>query len=151
MRSFLGVPVRVGEAVFGNLYLTEKRTGGEFTPADVEVAQALAAVAGLAIENARLAGADRAPRTGGGQAGTEMTTALLSGSEPDEVLRSVARRLTDLAPARPLRVLAPSLDDDETLIIVAADGGGRSTTWRACASRSGTYVGSTPRRPASSG
>jgi GAF domain-containing protein len=55
MRSFLGVPVRVRDAVFGNLYLTEKRTGGRFSPADVEVAEALAAVAGLAIENARLA------------------------------------------------------------------------------------------------
>jgi GAF domain-containing protein len=35
MHSFLGVPVRVGDAVFGNLYLTEKSTGGPFTPADV--------------------------------------------------------------------------------------------------------------------
>ena len=34
MRSFLGVPVRVRDRVFGNLYLTEKRGGGEFTEDD---------------------------------------------------------------------------------------------------------------------
>src|SRR3712207_8806093 len=47
MRSFLGVPVCVADSVFGNLYLTEKRGGGPFTDADVEVTQSLAAVAGL--------------------------------------------------------------------------------------------------------
>ena len=83
MRSFLGVPVRVGDSVFGNLYLTEKRTADAFTDADVEVAQALAAVAGLAIENARLA--ERAEtRRRWGQAATEMATALLSGADPDD-------------------------------------------------------------------
>ena len=54
MRSFLGVPVRVQDRVFGNLYLTEKRGGGEFTATDEEIAIALAAAAGAAIENARL-------------------------------------------------------------------------------------------------
>jgi signal transduction histidine kinase len=54
MRSFLGVPVRIQDRVFGNLYLTEKRGGGDFTAADEEIAIALAAAAGVAIENARL-------------------------------------------------------------------------------------------------
>ena len=54
MRSFLGVPVRVQDRVFGNLYLTEKRGGGDFTAGDEEIAMALAAAAGVAIENARL-------------------------------------------------------------------------------------------------
>jgi GAF domain-containing protein len=54
MRSFLGVPLRVREAVFGNLYLTEKRGGGEFTQRDQELVVALAAAAGIAIENSRL-------------------------------------------------------------------------------------------------
>jgi signal transduction histidine kinase len=54
MRSFLGVPVRVQDRVFGNLYLTEKRGGRDFTAADEEIAIALAAAAGVAIENARL-------------------------------------------------------------------------------------------------
>jgi len=54
MKSFLGLPVRVRGSVFGNLYLTEKRDGGEFTAEDEELVAALAAAAGLAIENARL-------------------------------------------------------------------------------------------------
>ena len=121
MQSFLGVPVRVGSAVFGNLYLTEKNTGGPFTPADAEVAQALAAVAGMAIENARLA--ERAEnRRKWGQAATEMATALLSGADPEQVLRAVSTRVSALTNADMAGVLAPSLDDDETMTIVAAVG-----------------------------
>ncbi|MGK2950721.1 MAG: GAF domain-containing protein [Acidimicrobiales bacterium] len=54
MTSFLGVPLRVRDTVFGNLYLTDKAGGGEFTDADEELAVGLAAAAGVAIENARL-------------------------------------------------------------------------------------------------
>ncbi|MSZ89018.1 MAG: GAF domain-containing protein [Actinobacteria bacterium] len=54
MESFLGVPIRVRGQVFGNLYLTEKTNGSEFTDADLEFAEALASVAGVAVENARL-------------------------------------------------------------------------------------------------
>ncbi|HYB48903.1 MAG TPA: GAF domain-containing protein [Streptosporangiaceae bacterium] len=54
MRSFLGVPVRLRDEVFGNLYLTNKRGGGQFTEDDEAVLVALGAAAGVAIENARL-------------------------------------------------------------------------------------------------
>ena len=54
MQSFLGVPIRVRGAVFGNLYLTDKRTAGAFTGADEELVIGLATAAGVAIENARL-------------------------------------------------------------------------------------------------
>jgi signal transduction histidine kinase len=54
MTSFLGVPIRVRGRVFGNLYLTEKTNGTEFTDADLEFAEAVASVAGVAVENARL-------------------------------------------------------------------------------------------------
>jgi signal transduction histidine kinase len=54
MRSFLGVPIRVRDVVFGNLYLTDKSTGDMFTSADEELVTGLAAAAGVAIENARL-------------------------------------------------------------------------------------------------
>jgi signal transduction histidine kinase len=54
MRSFLGVPIRVRDDVFGNLYLTDKTTGEEFTDEDEELVVGLAAAAGVAIENARL-------------------------------------------------------------------------------------------------
>ncbi|KAA1417810.1 GAF domain-containing protein [Nocardioides humilatus] len=54
MHSFLGVPVRIRDRVFGNLYLTEKRDGTDFTAEDEEIVIALAAAAGVTIENARL-------------------------------------------------------------------------------------------------
>jgi signal transduction histidine kinase len=54
MRSFLGVPIRLRHEVFGNLYLTDKTTAAVFTDADEELVVALAAAAGVAIENARL-------------------------------------------------------------------------------------------------
>jgi signal transduction histidine kinase len=54
MRSFLGVPVTVRGEVFGNLYLTDKTTAKVFSDVDEELVVALAAAAGVAIENARL-------------------------------------------------------------------------------------------------
>ncbi|HUR22955.1 MAG TPA: GAF domain-containing protein [Acidimicrobiales bacterium] len=54
MKSFLGVPVRVRDLVFGNLYLTDKTTAEVFTDIDEELVVGLAAAAGVAIENARL-------------------------------------------------------------------------------------------------
>ena len=60
MSSFLGVPVRIRDKVFGNLYLTEKAGGGDFTDDDETIVIALAAAAGVAIENARLLRGGRA-------------------------------------------------------------------------------------------
>jgi signal transduction histidine kinase len=54
MTSFLGVPVRIRDRVFGNLYLTEKAGGVDFSEEDERIVVALAAAAGVAIENARL-------------------------------------------------------------------------------------------------
>ena len=54
MRSFLGVPVKIGDRIFGNLYLTEKQGADEFSEADKELISALASAAGIAVENARL-------------------------------------------------------------------------------------------------
>jgi two-component system, NarL family, sensor histidine kinase DevS len=54
MHSFLGVPVRIRDRVFGNLYLTDKRGAGDFTSEDEHAVVALAATAAVAIENARL-------------------------------------------------------------------------------------------------
>jgi signal transduction histidine kinase len=56
MRSFLGVPIRVRDEVFGNLYLTDKSTAEVFTDIDEEMVVGLAGAAGVAIENARLHG-----------------------------------------------------------------------------------------------
>jgi signal transduction histidine kinase len=54
MHSFLGVPIRVRDEVFGNLYLTDKTSAEVFTDVDEELVVGLAAAAGVAIENARL-------------------------------------------------------------------------------------------------
>jgi nitrate/nitrite-specific signal transduction histidine kinase len=54
MRSFLGVPVRVGDEIFGNLYLCEKRDAKEFSAEDEALIVSLAAMAAIAIDNARL-------------------------------------------------------------------------------------------------
>ena len=54
MTSFLGVPILVRDEVFGNLYLTDKRSAEVFTDVDEELVVGLAGAAGVAIENARL-------------------------------------------------------------------------------------------------
>ncbi|RSM80997.1 histidine kinase [Amycolatopsis sp. WAC 01375] len=94
MRSFLGVPIRVRDEVFGNLYLTEKRGEG-FTDDDEVVVQALAAAAGIAIENAHLY--ERARIRQQWQAATsEVTTELLGGTDPVDALNLIAGRALEL-------------------------------------------------------
>jgi two-component system, NarL family, sensor histidine kinase DevS len=78
MTGFLGVPVRIGEEVFGNLYLTERSGGGEFTAEDEELAITLAAAAGAAIANARQFAESEQRRRWLDAAG-ELTLLLLSG------------------------------------------------------------------------
>jgi len=118
---FLVVPVHVGGAVFGNLYLTQKRSGAPFTAADVEVVQALAVVAGLAVGNARMAERAEKGRTWL-QAGSEVATALLSGADPDDVLHNLTVRVSELTGADLTGVLVPTPDDDSGLTITAAAG-----------------------------
>ena len=54
MQSFLGVPIRIGDEVFGNLYLCEKRSADEFSDEDEILVESLAAIAAVAVENSRL-------------------------------------------------------------------------------------------------
>jgi len=54
MTSFLGVPLRIRDEVYGNLYLADKVGWSEFTNDDVALVEALSMAAGIAIENARL-------------------------------------------------------------------------------------------------
>jgi len=122
MRGFLGVPVRVRDEVFGNLYLTGKRGGGGFTEDDEAVLIALGAAAGVAIENARLYDAARRQQRWI-QASAEVTTRLLSGSEPGEVLADVTRRALELSGAD-LAVLALPDEEGRRLTISYADGDG---------------------------
>jgi len=80
MGSFLGVPVRIGDEIFGNLYLTEHAEGGEFTADDEELAVALAATAGAAIANARRF-AESEQRRRWLDASTRLTPLLLAESQ----------------------------------------------------------------------
>jgi len=122
MGSFLGVPVRVRDEVFGNLYLTGKRGGGEFTEDDEAVLVALGAAAGVAIENARLYEAGRRQQLWV-EASADVTTRLLSGSEPEKVLADVTRQVLELSGAD-LAVLALPDDEERRLTIAHAEGDG---------------------------
>jgi signal transduction histidine kinase len=122
MDSFLGVPVRVRDEVFGNLYLTGKRSGGEFTEDDEAVLVALGAAAGVAIENARLYEAARRQQLWI-QASAEVTTRLLSGSEPGEALADVTRQALELSGAD-LALLALPDDEGLRLTVAQAEGDG---------------------------
>ncbi|MFI6943987.1 GAF domain-containing sensor histidine kinase [Streptomyces sp. NPDC050418] len=96
MRSFLGVPIRVGGEVFGNLYLTEKRGGDRFSVYDLHMVKVLATEAGIQIGNARLYEATR-QRERWIDGSVAVTTALLSGADADESLTVVAEQARKLA------------------------------------------------------
>jgi signal transduction histidine kinase len=121
MRGFLGVPVRVRDEVFGNLYLTNKR-GGEFTEDDEAVLVALGAAAGVAVENARLYDAARRQQRWI-QASAEVTTRLLSGSEPAEVLAGITRQVRELSGAD-LAMLALPGEEGRGMTVTYAEGDG---------------------------
>ncbi|MGW4209284.1 GAF domain-containing protein [Lentzea sp. NPDC004789] len=98
MHSFLGVPVRVRDEVFGNLYMTEKTDGGDFTPDDEVVLAALAAAAGVAVENARLFERSRM-RERWLEATAEINAQLLAGATAQDALQLIAQRAVELASA----------------------------------------------------
>jgi signal transduction histidine kinase len=104
MRSFLGVPVRIRDEVYGNLYLTEKQDGGQFDEEDEAVVTALAAAAGVAIENARLYEEARR-RQRWLQASAEVSRRLLSGADSGGVLDLVIQEVLEMCGAD-LAVLA---------------------------------------------
>jgi signal transduction histidine kinase len=104
MHSFLGVPIRIRDQVFGNLYLAEKKGAAQFTDDDEEITIALAAAAGVAIENARLyALAQRRQRWLSATA--EIITMLSGDASTAEALALVARRTREVAEAALVAVL----------------------------------------------
>ncbi|MHC6592541.1 sensor histidine kinase [Arthrobacter sp. C152] len=111
MKTFLGVPVRVRDEVFGNLYLTEKFGGKDFTPEDEDLAVALAAAAGVAIQNARLF-EDIGRRQKWLEAGMELSSRLIMASHPGD-----ADNL-DLVAETALKVA------DSALAVIAVPAGG---------------------------
>lgn len=115
MGSFLGVPIRVRDEVFGNLYLTNGRRG-PFSSEDEELIGALAATAGVAIENARLFD-DSQRRQRWTVALADVTAALLSGSA--DVLAVIADKVGSVVDADLVCVIVPAQDDDALLVRLA--------------------------------
>ena len=117
MRGFLGVPIRVGDEHFGNLYLSQKRSG-EFTSEDEQIVQMFAASAGTAIRNARLY-ETVARREAWTRAGAEIDMASLVGASADEILALVARSARELSGATAALVATP--DDSARLRVRVID------------------------------
>ncbi|MGW7245423.1 GAF domain-containing protein [Streptomyces decoyicus] len=125
MRTFLGVPVRVRDEVFGNLYLTEKRGGGSFDADDEAVLTTLSIAVGVAIDNARMYHESRR-RERWLEALGEITRSLLSGTEADEVLQLIAQRAQEVAGADCAAVLLPVPSSTDQLTVAVACGTGAS-------------------------
>ncbi|WP_253259085.1 GAF domain-containing sensor histidine kinase [Subtercola boreus] len=118
MDSFLGVPVRVRNEVYGNLYLSNQ-ANGLFTDEDEQLVTALAATAGIAIENARLF-AETKRRQAWSAASAEITSALLSGERHDSI-SLIVNRVLGLSGADLVCVLLPT-DEPGTLVVETASG-----------------------------
>ncbi|HTZ64896.1 MAG TPA: GAF domain-containing sensor histidine kinase [Solirubrobacteraceae bacterium] len=125
MKSFLGVPILIDGEPYGNLYLTEKAGGAGFSEADEQAVVTLAEYAAVAIDHARrYAGAserrDELERTVATlQATTEIARALGGETDPEIVLRLVAKRGRALVAARAVLI---ELIHGEQLEIAAGAG-----------------------------
>lgn len=129
MRTFLGVPIRIRDKVFGNLYLTEKADGQPFTDDDEVLVEALAAAAGIAIDNARLY-QQAQTRQAWIESTRDIATQLLAGDEPTDVLRQIAVEVLQLAPADGAFVAVaadaePGAESVDELVVVETAGAAR--------------------------
>ena len=120
MDSFLGVPIRVGGTVFGNLYLCEG-SNGEFSSEDEDLVTALAATAGVAIANARLYDVART-RQDWLRASATITRRLLS-TDPSDPLQLVVDLAIDVAHADLVAVALPTVDGEVLRVEVAVGSG----------------------------
>lgn len=124
MHTFLGAPILLRGVAFGNLYLSEKRNGGDFTEDDEDLIRLLAAQAAVAIENARLyESSTRWLRQL--ESLNEIGNALAAQLELEPLLAMVATRLRELVSARLVLIALP--DTEDALRVAAADGDIAST------------------------
>src|SRR4051794_4524262 len=125
MKSFLGVPVRIRGEVYGNLYLTEKAGGREFTEEDEHSIVILADWAAIAIDNARLyeRAEDRRRDLERAVRGLEVTTAIARAvggeTDIDRVLELIVKRARALVHARGLVIM---LTEGDELVIASTAG-----------------------------
>jgi signal transduction histidine kinase len=121
MKSFLGVPIVLRGYAYGNLYLTEKRSGQDFTAADQELVQLLAGQAAVAIENARLY--ESATRwLQQLESLIEVGNAISAEIELPKLLELVCARLRELVGARLVAIALPH--GEGSLRVEAAEGAG---------------------------
>jgi signal transduction histidine kinase len=125
MSSFLGVPILIRGEAWGNLYLTEKVGGGEFTDEDEEAVVILAQWAATAIDNARLYEASEQRREQLEQAvrsleaARDIADAISGASDLQRILDLVAKRGRALVDARSVLIMLPEGDD---LVVVSSAG-----------------------------
>jgi signal transduction histidine kinase len=123
MHSFLGVPILLRGVAYGNLYLTEKDGGSEFTEEDEELVTLLAGQAAVAVENARLYESATA-WSRQLESLNEIGNALVGELELSPLLHLVASRLRELIEARIVAIALPAGDE---LRFEAASGEGAET------------------------
>lgn len=119
MDSFLGMPIILRGKVFGSIYLTEKRSGPEFTDEDETILDALATSAGVAIDNAHLFEESRT-RERWLTALASFNARLLSGGSIDEALDLLVTRTRDLCGASGAYVMVIDQDRDGAAVVEAA-------------------------------
>ncbi len=121
MRTFLGVPIVLRGVAYGNLYLTEKARGADFTDEDEELVKLLAAQAAVAVENARLyESVTRWSRQL--ESLNEIGNALASELDLDALLELIAARLRELVQARLVLIALP--EGPSRLRVRSASGAG---------------------------
>jgi signal transduction histidine kinase len=119
MRSFLGVPVGIGDRVVGNLYLAGKHGG--FTAEDEDVVVALAAAAAVAVDNAALYENVRR-RERWAAAAKEVATAMLSSASEEESLERIAELARDVAEATVGALVLPGWQGQWVLEVASGQG-----------------------------
>jgi signal transduction histidine kinase len=122
MHTFLGVPVRLRDRVFGNLYLSEKRSGAAFTADDEELAIALAAAAGAAVGNAQLY-RESIQLARSLTALQGISLALLAGRDSDEILQLIATHAREILDADTATIALPEPHGPSMTIAVAVGSG----------------------------
>ena len=159
MTTFLGVPIRSRDEVFGNLYLADRADGEPFTAQDEESVLALAATAGIAIENARLYEESRR-RQEWLRASGEVSRQLLDPeADYSETLHEIATSVKRLASADVVTLVRPTNGDPVQLEVTVATGAGEreligiryptdnSLAWRAMQDGQGVRVAFVDQHP----
>jgi signal transduction histidine kinase len=138
MHSFLGVPILLRGVAYGNLYLTQKEAGAEFSEEDEELVTLLAAQAAVAVENARLYEASTA-WSRQLESLNEIGNALVGELDLKRLLDLVARRLRELVGARLVAIALPAGEDE--LRVEAATGEGAAEALGARLPRAASKAG----------